>query len=158
MSDHPIQGLMQTAMENIKAMVDVNTIVGDPVNTPDGSVILPISKVAFGFAAGGSDYNTNVDHGGARMGGGADGQHGHQQSLPFGGGSGGGVSIRPIAFLVVGNEGVHIVPLDNQTHLFERLIDATPYLLEQIQSMFQTGNNAQDSSQSQQSQQSQKSQ
>ncbi|KKO52035.1 GerW family sporulation protein [Paenibacillus sp. DMB20] len=156
MSDHPIQGLMQTAMENIKAMVDVNTIVGDPVNTPDGSVILPISKVAFGFAAGGSDYNTNVDQGGGgRMGGGADGQQGHQgnqQSLPFGGGSGGGVSIRPIAFLVVGSEGVHIVPLDNQTHLFERLIDATPYLLEQIQSMFQTGNNAQGSSQSQQSQ------
>lgn len=151
MSDHPIQGLMQTAMENIKAMVDVNTIVGDPVNTPDGSVILPISKVAFGFAAGGSDYNTNVDQGsgGGRMGGGADGHH---QSLPFGGGSGGGVSIRPIAFLVVGSEGVHIVPLDNQTHLFERLIDATPYLLEQIQSMFQTGNNAQGSSQSQQSQ------
>lgn len=52
MSDHPIQGLMQTAMENIKGMVDVNTIVGDPVQTPDGSVILPISRVGFGFAAG----------------------------------------------------------------------------------------------------------
>ena len=50
MAEHPIQGLMQTAMENIKGMVDVNTIVGDPVNTPDGGVILPISKVAFGFA------------------------------------------------------------------------------------------------------------
>lgn len=51
MSDHPIQGLMETAMENIKAMVDVNTIVGDAVETPDGTVILPISKVGFGFAA-----------------------------------------------------------------------------------------------------------
>lgn len=60
MAEHPIQGLMQTAMENIKGMVDVNTIVGDPVNTPDGSVILPISKVAFGFAAGGSDYNVEA--------------------------------------------------------------------------------------------------
>ena len=55
MEDHPIQGLMQTAMENIKEMVDVNTIVGDPVQTPDGSVIMPISKVGFGFVAGGSD-------------------------------------------------------------------------------------------------------
>lgn len=61
MSDHPIQGLMQTAMENIKGMVDVNTIVGDAVETPDGSVILPISKVAFGFAAGGSDYRVEDD-------------------------------------------------------------------------------------------------
>lgn len=52
MSEHPIQGLMKTAMENIKAMADVNTIVGDPVETPDGSVIMPISKVGFGFAAG----------------------------------------------------------------------------------------------------------
>ncbi|WP_054957162.1 GerW family sporulation protein [Paenibacillus dakarensis] len=134
MSDHPIQGLMQTAMENIKAMVDVNTIVGDPVNTPDGTVILPISKVAFGFAAGGSDYNAALSNGR-----GGDNQNNNQSSLPFGGGSGGGVSIRPIAFLVVGKEGVHIVPLDNQTHLFERIIDSTPYLLEQIQNMFQNG-------------------
>ncbi|MGM1046050.1 sporulation protein YtfJ [Paenibacillus uliginis N3/975] len=142
MSNHPIQGLMQTAMENIKAMVDVNTIVGDPVNTPDGTVILPISKVAFGFAAGGSDYNTQNGSSGLT---GGDKQQ--QSSLPFGGGSGGGVSIRPIAFLVVGKEGVHIVPLDNQTHLFERMIDATPYLLEQIQSMFQSGSNNSSSSQ-----------
>lgn len=145
MSDHPIQGLMQTAMENIKAMVDVNTIVGDPVNTPDGTVILPISKVAFGFAAGGSDYNT--ENGSSTRGG--DHQNNSPKALPFGGGSGGGVSIRPIAFLVVGKEGVHIVPLDNQTHLFERMIDATPYLLEQIQSMFQSQNGSSSSNTSQ---------
>lgn len=138
MAEHPIQGLMQTAMENIKGMVDVNTIVGDPVNTPDGSVILPISKVAFGFAAGGSDYNIE----GGSQHHAANGAHGGDHNpLPFGGGSGGGVSIRPIAFLVVGKDGVHIVPLDNQTHLFERMIDSAPYLLEQIQSMFQSGNN-----------------
>ncbi len=56
LGDHPIQGLMKTAMENLKEMVDVNTIVGDPVETPDGSVIMPISKVGFGFAAGGSEF------------------------------------------------------------------------------------------------------
>ena len=56
MPEHPIQGLMKTAMENIKEMVDVNTIVGDPVETPDGSVILPVSKVGFGFAAGGVNF------------------------------------------------------------------------------------------------------
>ncbi|GAB6929921.1 GerW family sporulation protein [Paenibacillus sp. JCM 10914] len=136
MAEHPIQGLMQTAMENIKGMVDVNTIVGDPVNTPDGSVILPISKVAFGFAAGGSDYNIEGGHHGSTHS--TEGSH-SGISHPFGGGSGGGVSIRPIAFLVVGKDGVHIVPLDNQTHLFERIIDSTPFILEQIQSMFQSG-------------------
>lgn len=133
MSDHPIQGLMQTAMENIKGMVDVNTIVGDPVNTPDGAVILPISKVAFGFAAGGSDYRVEDSISGSSSQGGV-------KMLPFGGGSGGGVSIRPIAFLVVGKDGVNIVPLDNQTHLFEKIIDATPGLIDKIQSMIQSSN------------------
>ena len=56
MADHPIQGLMTTAMENLKEMIDVNTIIGDPVETPDGSVILTVSKVGFGFAAGGSEF------------------------------------------------------------------------------------------------------
>lgn len=133
MSDHPIQGLMQTAMENIKGMVDVNTIVGDPVQTPDGSIILPISKVGFGFAAGGSDYRVEDSHS-------ASGSQGAVKMLPFGGGSGGGVSIRPIAFLVVGKDGVNIVPLDNQTHLFEKIIDATPGLIDKIQTMFQSSN------------------
>ena len=56
MSEHPIQGLMTTAMESLKEMIDVNTIIGDPVETPDGSVILTVSKVGFGFAAGGSEF------------------------------------------------------------------------------------------------------
>ncbi|MBD2846808.1 GerW family sporulation protein [Paenibacillus sp. IB182496] len=130
MSDHPIQGLMQTAMENIKEMVDVNTIVGDPVQTPDGSVIMPISKVGFGFVAGGSDIQ--LDGGGNA---GTDAQQA-QVALPFGGGSGGGVSITPIAFLVVGTTGVKIVPLDNQTHLMERIIDSAPKAFDKIQAMF----------------------
>ncbi|WP_068499436.1 GerW family sporulation protein [Paenibacillus kribbensis] len=134
MSDHPIQGLMQTAMENIKAMVDVNTIVGEAVETPDGSVILPISKVGFGFAAGGSDFNVDEEvlHTSS-----AAGNHSGKEGHPFGGGSGGGVSIQPIAFLVVGKQGAQIVPLDNQTHLIEKLIDSTPYLIDKVQSIFQ---------------------
>ncbi|MDQ0194522.1 GerW family sporulation protein [Paenibacillus wynnii] len=153
MNEHPIQGLMQTAMENIKGMVDVNTIVGDPVETPDGSVILPISKVAFGFAAGGSDFRVEEDE---KINGAAAGSSAGAASvkmLPFGGGSGGGVSIRPIAFLVVGKEGVHIVPLDNQTHLFEKIIDATPGLIDKFQTMFQgSGQGAMPQSQMPQSQ------
>ncbi|WP_084146924.1 GerW family sporulation protein [Paenibacillus wynnii] len=136
MNEHPIQGLMQTAMENIKGMVDVNTIVGDPVETPDGSIILPISKVAFGFAAGGSDFRIEEDEKTSGTAAGSTTGAASAKMLPFGGGSGGGVSIRPIAFLVVGKDGVHIVPLDNQTHIFEKIIDATPGLIDKIQSMF----------------------
>lgn len=73
MADHPIETLMKTAMENIKDMIDVNTIVGDPVETPDGSVIMPVSRVSCGFAAGGADYQTDGD------------SHTDQGSLPFGG-------------------------------------------------------------------------
>ena len=58
MSNHPIEGLMTTAMQSIKEMIDVNTIVGDAVQAPDGTVIIPISKVSFGFAAGGGDYTS----------------------------------------------------------------------------------------------------
>jgi sporulation protein YtfJ len=136
MTQHPINGLMQTAMENIKDMVDVNTIVGEPVQTPDGSVILPISKVGFGFAAGGSEFNNTEESNGI-------GKHSGQESqnasvaLPFGGGSGGGVSITPIAFLVVGAQGVKVVPLDTQTHILERLIDAAPEWVDKVKSMFQ---------------------
>lgn len=131
MADHPIQGLMQTAMENIKEMVDVNTIVGEPVETPDGSVILPISRVGFGFAAGGSDFIVDDEHNKSATGSSENGK-----ARPFGGGSGGGVSINPIAFLVVGKPGVHIVPLDNQTHLVEKIIDTLPGVIDRIQSMF----------------------
>ena len=129
MSEHPIQGLMKTAMENLKEMVDVNTIVGDPVETPDGSVIMPISKVGFGFAAGGSEFV--VDHKTST---------GTNETLhPFGGGSGGGVSITPIAFLVVSPTGVNMVHLDGSTHLYEKLLDFAPQVVDKIQQML--GNN-----------------
>ncbi|XEC92796.1 GerW family sporulation protein [Paenibacillus tarimensis] len=141
MTEHPIQGLMQTAMENIKEMVDVNTIVGDPVQTPDGSVIMPISKVGFGFVAGGSDIRYEDEE--SRSGTDANRA---SVSLPFGGGSGGGVSITPIAFLVVGTGGVKVVPLDNQTHLMERVIDSAPRVFEKIQTMFNKSGTAGDES------------
>jgi sporulation protein YtfJ len=130
MTEHPIQGLMKTAMENIKEMVDVNTIVGDPVETQDGSVILPISKVGFGFAAGGSEFIGETEQDMTK-----NDARNATVALPFGGGSGGGVSITPIAFLVVNAQGVKVVPLDNQTHLYERLIDSAPQVFDKIQNM-----------------------
>ncbi|MCM3587884.1 GerW family sporulation protein [Mesobacillus maritimus] len=124
MSDHPIQGLMTTAMENLKEMIDVNTIIGDPVETPDGSVIMTVSKVGFGFAAGGSEFVV-------------DGEDSKKQ--PFGGGSGGGVSITPIAFLIVSSQGVKMLHLDENTHLIEKILDVAPQAVEKIQQMLSKG-------------------
>lgn len=122
MADHPIQGLMRTTLENLKQMVDVNTIIGEPVETPDGSVILPVSRVGFGFAAGGSEFEYNNNHTASI-------------SHPFGGGSGGGVSITPVAFLVVGKNGIRSIPLENSTHLYDRILDSVPQMVEKVQGM-----------------------
>ena len=120
MSEHPIQGLMKTAMESIKEMVDVNTVIGDAVETPDGSVIIPVSRVGFGFAAGGTEFEA----------------HEHEEGeLPFGGGSGAGVSVQPVGFLVVGNNQVRLLPVSSNA-IYDRLIDAVPQLMEKVQDMF----------------------
>lgn len=136
MAEHPIQGLMQTAMENIKEMVDVNTIIGDPVETPDGQVIIPVSRVGFGFAAGGSEFSgqgnrekekTDCSSPDEKNGG-----LGSDPSLPFGGGSGGGVSITPVAFIVVGEKGVRLLNMEGSNNLYNRLIDVAPTLIDRI--------------------------
>jgi sporulation protein YtfJ len=122
--EHPIQSLMKTAMENLKGMIDVNTIIGDPVETPDGSVIMPVSRVSCGFAAGGADYLP-------------EGRRGeHAETLPFGGGSGGGVSVQPVGFLVVGKDQVRLLPVDANP-VFDRLIDMAPAMIDKIQTMVQ---------------------
>ncbi|MCA1056904.1 GerW family sporulation protein [Rossellomorea aquimaris] len=148
MSEHPIEGLMTTAMENLKEMIDVNTIIGDPVETPDGSVILTVSKVGFGFAAGGSEFSIDgkSKSGDAEGGkGGNDGGNGgSSKKQPFGGGSGGGVSITPIAFLIVSSRGIKMLHLDESTHLLDRLLDLAPGAIEKIQGMMKKndqGNN-----------------
>lgn len=123
MPDHPIEALMKTAMESIKEMVDVNTIVGDPVETPDGNVIMPVSRVSCGFAAGGADYLPEA-------------RKETTGTLPFGGGSGGGVSVQPVGFLVVGHDQVRLLPVDANP-VFDRLIDMAPSLMERLQNMIQ---------------------
>jgi sporulation protein YtfJ len=137
MADHPIKGLMTTAMENLKEMIDVNTIIGDPVETPDGSVILTVSKVGFGFAAGGSEFQ------------GSSSKEGEGSSLPFGGGSGGGVSITPIAFLIVNAQGVKMLHLDENTHLYEKLLELAPQAVDKVQQMFKNKNQGNNQQQSQ---------
>ena len=119
---------MKTAMENLKEMVDVNKIVGDAVETPDGSVIIPISRVSFGFAAGGTEFEQQANGGSGKQGGG-------EADLPFGGGSGGGVSVQPVAFLVAGQGQVRLLPVDRNAML-DRLIDMAPQMIDQIREAF----------------------
>lgn len=117
MAEHPIQGLMYTAMQSIKEMIDVNTIVGDAVQAPDGTVIIPISKVGLGFAVGGSDYPSAKDGGDRTM---------------FGGGSGGGVSITPVAFMVVGGGQIRMMPANPDTNIYDRILDMVPSAIDKI--------------------------
>lgn len=117
---HPIQGLMYTAMQSIRDMIDVNTIVGDPVETTDGTVIIPISKVGLGFGVGGSDYaskNTKPDS--------------QNQNL-FGGGAGGGVSITPVAFMVVGKGQIRLMPVNPENNIYDRILDMVPVAIDKI--------------------------
>lgn len=138
MSDHPIEGLMKTAMESIKEMVDVNTIVGDPVETPDGTVIIPVTRVTAGFAAGGGEFEPTAGGDTGGNGGGGKGANAEGSTLPFGGGSGAGVSVQPVGFLVVGQGQVRLLPVDGNM-VFDRMIDMVPQVLSQIQSMVGKG-------------------
>ena len=120
MDNHPINGLLEKAMENIKKMVEVNTIVGEAIETPNGTVIIPVTKVSCGFAAGGSEY--------------APKEKPINEDLPFGGGSGGGVSIQPVGFLVVSASEIRF-QMVNDNVLWDRLIEQVPdFLLKMKQS------------------------
>lgn len=128
MGNHPIEALMKSAMESIQAMVDVNTIVGDPVESPDGSVIIPVSRVCCGFAAGGSEFAPpEGDHDEAE-------KKDKATAFPFGGGSGAGVSVQPVGFLVVGHGQIRLLPIDHNV-VIDRLFDEIPNLMDKISNM-----------------------
>jgi len=133
---HPIEALMTTAMQSIKEMVDVNTIVGDAVQTPDGTVIIPISKVTFGFAAGGGEYSYSLEctHENGSNGMDEDDTQDSFQEYPFAGGSGAGVSINPVAFMVVGNGQIRLLPV-NINSTVDKLLDLVPDLLCKMEAM-----------------------
>jgi sporulation protein YtfJ len=125
-SGHPIESIMKTTMDSLKSMVDVNTVVGDPVETGDGTVIVPVSKVSFGFVAGGGDDTGFYE--GAQKQGGEDGQVGN---TGFTGGSGAGVSVKPVGFLVVGGDKVRFLPVDSRV-IVDRVLDMAPELLDRF--------------------------
>lgn len=125
MSNHPIEGMIGVAMENIKKMVDVNTIVGEAVQTPDGTTIIPISKVAFGFGAGGSEFNTGK-------------KDTDKDNAMFGGGSGGGVTINPVAFLVVNSQQIKLLPISSTPNAVDKIIDTVPEVITKVNNFIKT--------------------
>ena len=125
--EHPIEKLMTTAMDSIKDMIDVNTIIGSPIQTPNNIVIIPISKVSFGFAAGGSEFKGETINEYKKQ----DKDESIQYKIPFGGGSGAGVSINPVAFLVVEENKVKLIPVTHATCL-EKILDYIPDLVDKI--------------------------
>ncbi|MEE3333127.1 MAG: GerW family sporulation protein [Ruminococcus sp.] len=119
MSDHPINGLMDTTMDKIKQMVDVNTIIGDPITTPEGTIIIPVSKVTYGFASGGSDFPTKKEN-----------------KECFGGGSGAGITIQPVAFLTVYRGDVKLISLEKYDGAVDRVVGMVPDLVDKVSALF----------------------
>ena len=116
--DNKLNSMMNTAMEKVREMVDTNTIVGQPITTPDGVTLIPISKVSFGFGGGGGDYGKNAKDG-------------------FGGGSAAGVKISPVAFLVVKDGSVRMMPVTvPPTSTMERVVELVPEIMDKVEKHF----------------------
>lgn len=130
MSEHPIEGLMTTAMNSIKDMIDVNTIIGEPIETSNNIVIIPILKVSFGFAAGGSEFKGETIDEYKKV----EKEEQIQYRLPFGGGAGAGVTINPVAFLVIQANNIKLMPLCHSSSI-DRLLDYVPDLMEKTNNM-----------------------
>ena len=116
MSEHPIESMMGTTMDKIKEMADVNTVIGDPITTADGTVIIPISKVSYGFASGGSDFPSKVQ----------------SEKEFFGGGTGAGIAINPIAFLTISNGNVKLLQIDPYNSSADRIVGMVPDVVDKI--------------------------
>ncbi len=127
---HPIENIMQSTMEQLRQMVDVNTIVGEMVETGGGTVLLPVSKVSIGFVSGGGEYGTSkalppIKRAGEVMDGG-DGRY------PFAGTAAAGISLTPMAFVSTENGRTRVLPAQYKCGA-ERLIDLMPEIMAAVE-------------------------
>ena len=116
-----LPNMLQDTISKIREMVDVNSVIGDPITTPDGVTIVPVSKVSVGFGGGGSDFTTKNAGSG---------------EMPFGGGVGGGVKVTPICFLIVKDGNVRMMPVPvpaNSTA--DRIVEMMPDTLEKLNAL-----------------------
>jgi sporulation protein YtfJ len=118
---HPISDFTASALSSLRSLVDVNTIVGDPITTAEGVVIIPISKVCFGYASGGSDLPAQ------------------NPAELFGGATGGGVTIQPLAFLVISGGDVKLLQMQTADTTGDRIVNAVPGLLDKIMELVKKG-------------------
>lgn len=116
MSDHPIESMMDTTLEKIKQMVDVNSIIGDPITSPDGTIIIPVSKISYGFGSGGSDLPVKAA----------------AEKNMFGGGAAAGISIQPVAFLTISNGNVRMIQVDPYHGSVDRVIGMVPEVFDKV--------------------------
>lgn len=105
---NPLGSLMDVSMQNLRKLIDSSAIIGQPITAPDGSVVIPVSRVSFGFATGGSEFPTQ------------------KPVTPFGGGGGGGVTIEPLGFLVMGADGVHLLQVATADNTADRIVNMVP--------------------------------
>lgn len=131
-----IETLMQTAISNIKDLLQVNMVVGSAIQAAPETTIIPISKISCGFVAGGGEYGMNQDKKTASM-------MQEEESFPFGGGSGAGVSVKPVGFLAIENGKVRLISVDSVLPV-ERLIDAAPGLIQQVDGILHKRRNEKD--------------
>ena len=113
-----LPNMLENTISKIREMVDVNSVIGDPITTADGVTIIPVSKVSVGFGGGGSDYvSRNMN----------------KQENPFGGGAGGGVKVTPIAFLIIKEGNVRMLPVATPANTTaDRLVEQVPDVLDKI--------------------------
>lgn len=131
MEKHPIGELMETTMQKIREMVDVNTIIGQPINAGDGLTLIPISRVSFGFASGGADMKSKAAE--------------EAQKPGFGGGSGAGIKIVPMAFVVVKDGDVQVMNVTGpDATAVDRLVEAIPGLLDKMAELFKKDDKTED--------------
>lgn len=124
MSEKPIKGVLDGLFDNMKSLLDANTVIGDPITTPDGVTILPVSKISVGFgSAGGEKEKLPVE--------------GKVTDNLFHGGAGGGVMVYPLGFLVTNNGNVRFIPITNQMTSVDRIIDAVPDVVDKINGFVQ---------------------
>ncbi len=113
MKETPVNKIMENTLEKMREMVDVSTIIGDPIKTGD-TTLIPVSKVSYGFTSGGTDLPSK------------------QNNELFGGGGGGGITISPVAFIVIQGEKVRMMQINNYTSSADRAIAMIPELVDQI--------------------------
>jgi len=120
--NHPLSDMMTSSMSKIRELIDVNTVIGNPIQTPDGVTIIPVSKVSIGFGGGGTDFATK--------------NYPANRDNAFGGGAGTGINITPIAFLIIRGESVRMLPVaEPASTSVDRIIEMVPDILDKVENI-----------------------